>query len=141
VIAALLAAESGQHDSFLDTFLSAAITTVLYWLAHAYSELLGKRLSAGARLTPAGLWRALVGDLLIVRGASLPLTVLAIAWVSGASQRTGVTAALWSALASLIAFELLAGVRAGASRRELALDATVGATLGVAILAIKIVLH
>jgi hypothetical protein len=48
---------------------------------------------------------------------------------------------MWSAIACLISLELLAGVRAGASTRELVLDACVGATLGIAILAVKIVLH
>jgi hypothetical protein len=141
VIAALLAAESGQHESFLDTFASAAIATALYWLAHAYSELLGGRLATRERLTVAALGRALAHDWPIVRGAALPLAVLVIAWVTGASQQTGVTAALWSAIASLVAFELIAGVRARASPRELALDAGVGAALGVAILAVKVVLH
>jgi len=140
IVAALLAAEDGQHDSFLDTFLSAVIAAALYWLAHAYSGLLGARLSTGERLSPAALGRALRHDLPIMRGAALPLAALAIAWAAGASQHTGVTAALWSAIASLAGFELMAGVLARASARELALDAAVGATLGIAVLAMKIVL-
>lgn len=141
VISALLAAESGQHDSYLDTVASAMIATALYWLAHAYAGLLGSRVSAGERLTPGALVRALGHDWTIVRGAGLPLAALAIGWATGATQRTGVTAALWTGIASLIAFELLAGVRARASPWELALDAGVGATLGAAIIALKIVLH
>ncbi|HTW41304.1 MAG TPA: hypothetical protein VMD79_03205 [Solirubrobacteraceae bacterium] len=141
VIAALLAAESGEHDSYLDAVASALIATALYWLAHAYAELLGGRLAARKRLTPAALARALAHDWPIARGAALPLAALVIAWVAGATQRVGVAAGLWSAVASLIVFELLAGVRARASGRELALDAGVGAAMGVAIIAMKIVLH
>ncbi len=141
VIAALLAAESGEHESYVDTIGSAAIATALYWLAHAYAQLLGGRLATGERLTPAALARALAHDWTIVRGAVLPLAALAITWAAGTTQRTAVIVALWSAIASLVAFELIAGVRARASARELALDAAVGATLGIAILALKIVLH
>jgi len=141
VIAALLAAESDLHDTYLDAFASALIATALYWLAHAYAGLLGRRLEQGERLTSAALMNALRHDLGVVRGAALPLAVLAITWVSGVDQQTGVAAALWSAIAFLVSFELLAGIRAGAGARELALDALVGATLGIAILAVKIVLH
>jgi hypothetical protein len=140
-IGALLAAESGEHDSYLDTLASAAIAAVLYWVAHAYAELLGERLAERERLCPSALARALAHDLAIVRGAALPLAAIVVAWVAGASQQTAVIAALWSAIATVVAFELLAGVRAQASARELAFDATVGAALGLAILALKIVLH
>ena len=47
-------------------------------------------------------------------------------------------------MASLIAFELLAGLRSAARSRspgELALEGGVGITMGVAILALKVVLH
>ena len=141
VISALLAAESGEHDGYLDTFASAAIATGLYWLGHSYAELLGGRLASHERLTAEALRRALARDWPIVRGAGVPLAALAIAWAAGAARETGVTVALCSGIAGLIAFELLAGVRARASGGELALDAGVGAALGIAIIALKIVLH
>jgi hypothetical protein len=141
VIGALLAAESGRHESYLDTIASAAIATALYWLAHAYAAVLGERLTRHARLTASALGRALAHDWAIVRGAALPLAVLALAWVAGATQQTAVTAALWSTIVSLVAFELIAGVRSRASPRELALEGAVGAAMGIAILALKIVLH
>jgi hypothetical protein len=141
VVAALLAAESGRHESYLDTIASAAIAAALYWLAHAYAELLGHRLEQHERLTASALARALAHDRAILRGAALPLAVLAVCWAAGAAQQTAVTAALWTTIASLVGFELLAGVRAHASPRELALEASVGAAMGVAILALKIVLH
>jgi hypothetical protein len=141
VIAALLAAESGQHDGYLDTLASAVIATALYWLAHAYAELLGNRLAQQQPLTAAALARALRSDWAIVRGATLPLAALLIGWAAGAAQSTAVSAALYSAIASLVAFELIAGLRAHANPRQLAFDGAVGAAMGVAIIALKIVLH
>ncbi|HEV3047454.1 MAG TPA: hypothetical protein VGY13_08855 [Solirubrobacteraceae bacterium] len=140
-VGALLAAESGEHDSYLDTLASAAIAAALYWVAHAYAELLGQRLAERERLCLPALARALAHDLAIVQGAALPLAAIALAWLAGASQHTAVIAALWSAIASVVAFELMAGVRARASPRELAFDAAVGAGLGLTILALKILLH
>ncbi len=141
VIGALLAAESGRHDTYLDTLAATAIAAALYWLAHAYANVLGRRLTLHERLTAGALVRALGRDWAIMRGAALPLLALALAWAAGARLQTGVTAALWSTVASLIAFELIAGIRSRAAPGELALEVGVGAAMGLAILALKIVLH
>jgi hypothetical protein len=141
VVGALLAAESGQHESYLDTVASATVATALYWFAHAYAELLGERLATPEPLSTGALVRALGHDWVVARGAAVPLGVLAIAWAAGATQQTAVTAALWSTVASLVAFELIAGVRARDSARELALEVGAGAAMGIAILSMKIILH
>ena len=141
VIGALLAAESGRHETYLETVGSAAIAAGLYWLAHAYTTVLGRRLQTLEHLTAVALWRALVHDWALIRGAAIPLLVLLIAWAAGADQATAVSAALWSAVASLVGFELLAGLRSRATRSELLLELAVGAAMGLAILALKIVLH
>jgi hypothetical protein len=141
VIGALLAAESDRHETYLDAIASALIATALYWLAHAYASVLGRRLSTHARLTAGALAVALAHDWALVRGAAIPLLALVLAWASGAGQQTGVTIGLWSAIVALVGFELIAGLRSRASPRELVLEVGVGLTMGVAILALKIVLH
>ena len=40
-VGALMAAESGRHESYLDAFASALIATLLYWLAHSYADCSG----------------------------------------------------------------------------------------------------
>jgi hypothetical protein len=141
VIGALLAGESGRHETYLDTLSSAAVAAFLYWLAHAYAGILGRRLSTGARLSVGVLLRALGHDWAVIRGAAIPLLALVLAAVAGAGQQTAVTAALWSAAVSLVVLELVAGVRSKASRGELALNLAVGMTMGLAILALKVLLH
>jgi predicted anti-sigma-YlaC factor YlaD len=138
---ALIAAESGTHDGYLDKVGSTALALAIYWLAHAYSTVLGRRLSDQEHLSTGALDRALAHDWPIVRGGSIPLLTLLIAWAAGASQETGVNVAVWAAIASLIAFELLAGLRTQATRRELVLEVCVGAAMGVAILALKFLAH
>lgn len=141
VIGALLAAESGRHESYLDTVVSALIAAALYWLAHAYASVLGRRLAGNERLTAAALVRALGHDWALIRGAAVPLLALLGAGAVGASQEAAVTAGLWSAVASLVVFELVAGIRSRATRSELTVELAVGATMGLAILALRIVLH
>jgi len=140
-IGAVLAAESGSHESYLDTASSAVIAILLYWLAHAYADVLGHRLQTHARLSLAVLGRALRDEAAILTGAVPALLALLLCWVFGVALATGVEAALWTTVASLLAFELLAGLRAKSTPRELVFEAGVGVTMGLAIIALKVVLH
>ncbi len=140
-VGALMAAESGRHECYVDAIASALIATLLYWLAHAYADLLGRRLATGERLTTVTLARALAHDWAIVRGAAIPLLALVIAWIVGASQEAGVTAALRTAVVTVVVFEVVAGIRAKSTPGELLLKAAVGVTMGMAILALKGILR
>lgn len=140
-IGALMAAESGRHESYPDLVLSALVAMMLYWLAHAYAELLGHRLTTGEPLSARTLGSALVHDWAIVRGAAIPLLALVIAWAAGASRESGVTAALRTAVVTIVVFELLAGIRARSTPVELLLKVGVGVMMGIAILALKGILR
>lgn len=140
-VGALLAAESGLRETYAETVGSVSIAVVLYWFAHSYADVLGLRLTEQRRLTWAELWHTFVQDWSIVRGASAPLLALLVAWVAGAEQTTAVTAGVWTAVGGLIAFELAAGLRSKAKPTELALEVFVGAAMGLAILALRALLH
>lgn len=140
-VGALMAAESGRHESYLDALASAVVATLLYWLAHAYADLLGRRLTTGDALTAKTLGQALAHDWAIVRGAAIPILALVIAWAVGAGREAGVTAALRTAVVTVVVFELLAGIRAKSTPGELLLKAAVGVTMGLAILAVKGILR
>jgi hypothetical protein len=139
-IAALLAAESGRHESYLDTVLSAVVAALLYWLLHSYAMLLGDRLAARERLSARALARSLFHDWALLRGAAIPLTALLLAWAAGATQKTGVLIALWTAVVCLVLFEVIAGVRSRSTPRELAIEASVGLTMGLGVLLLRILL-
>lgn len=141
LVGALIAAESGVHDGYPDKVGSTALVLGIYWLAHTYSAVLGRRLSETERLTPGALARALRDEWSIVRGALLPLLTLLVAWAAGASEATAADAAMWVAVASLIAFELLAGLRTRTTPWEIAFEACVGVGMGLAIFALKLLAH
>ena len=141
LVGALLAAESGLHETYLDTMLSAVIATAIFWLAHSYANMLSRRLTTQDRLTVGVLLRSLAVEAALLRGAAIPLLVLAIAWASRASQADAVNVALWSSVASLICFELVAAYRAPATLAERVLEVSVGAAIGLGVVLLKIVLH
>lgn len=140
-VGALLAAESGLKDTYPETVGSAAIAVTLYWFAHAYADVLGLRLSEQRRVSWPELWHMFVQDWSIVRGGGIPLLALLVAWAVGASQATAISAGVWTVVASLIAFELAAGVRSRAKPIELVFDVMAGTTLGLGILVLRVLLH
>jgi hypothetical protein len=141
VIGALLAAESGLHETYPEAVGSMAIAACTYWLADAYAAVLGRRLATNAPLTPRALSRALASNWAVVRGATIPLLVILVCWVLGAHQPAAVNAALWSVVASLVGFELLAGIRSRARPGELAVEVGVGVAMGIGVIALKVLLH
>jgi hypothetical protein len=141
MMGALLAAESGRKETYVETFSSALIVAGLYWLAHAYATLLGRRVTTRESLTPRALRLGLLHDWALVRGAATPLLALLVAWVTGSSQQTAVDVALYTVVASLIGFELIAGLLSRATRAELAMEVGVGVAMGLGVLALQIVLH
>jgi hypothetical protein len=140
-IGALLAAESARQETYSETVGAAMLALVLFWLAHAYAHLLGDRLAGRGRLSAGLLLRALIEDAAILRGALAPLVAMLIAWALGATLTTAVAAAVWTAAGSLVAWELVAGLRGHLKPAELAFDTAVGAALGMGIILIKVVLH
>lgn len=139
-IGVLLAAESARHETYQEVVGSAVVTLLLYWFAHAYTQTLGRRLEYGERLTAGMVAQSLVHNWAIVTGAAIPLVALLIAWVAGATPNTAVNIALWTSAAVLVVIELAAGVRAGAKPRELLFEGSVGAAMGIAIIALRVIL-
>lgn len=140
-VGALLAAESSLRDTYPETIGSVVVALLVYWLAHSYAELLGHRLESHEPLTVRALGWALGRDWAIVRGAGAPVLALLVAWAVGATQETAVTVALWICAGSLVAFELLAGLRTRARPAELVLQLCVGATMGVGVVILRVILH
>ncbi|MFI5005478.1 MAG: hypothetical protein ACHQE6_10745 [Solirubrobacterales bacterium] len=142
-VGALLAAESSLRETYPETIGSVVVALLVYWLAHSYAELLGRRLESHEPLTLRGLGWALGRDWAIVRGAGAPVLALLVGWAVGANQETAVTVALWICAGSLVAFELLAGLRMRTRARpaELLLQLCVGATMGVGVIVLRVILH
>jgi len=140
-IGAVMAAESDAHETYAETIASALVATILYWLARAYTNLLGHRLASGESLTTKALGRELLADWAIVRGASIPLLGLLIAWIGGADRETGVNVALYTAVGTIVLFELTAGIRSKSTPAELLFKTGVGVVMGLAILAMKGILR
>lgn len=92
VVGTLLAAEGTQGIGYPRLVAAVAIALVLYWLAHAYSAVLGQRIASTDRWTPQRMIDALIHEFAIIRGSILPLVVLVIAGLLGAALGLGLFA-------------------------------------------------
>ncbi len=140
-VGAVLAVETTKSETYVETVAAATIAAVIYWLAHAYADLLGIRLTSGARLSVGGLGRCLRAQAPLLLGATAPVVTVIVCGVAGASLGTAAWLAIGTCVALVIVLEVVAGVRGGAEGAELVLEAAVGTLLGALLVALKIVLH
>ncbi len=141
VVAVLLAAESAERETYAETVSGVVVALLLYWFAHAYAESAAKRIAERARLTLDELVRSMLHESPIILGAAVPLVPVLIWWVGGASLTSAVTAAIWTAAGMIVVYELIAGLRAKLSGRELIVQVAVGAALGTLVIVLRTVLH
>lgn len=140
-VATVIAAESTRRETFGKLLLASAITMALYWFAHAYSHHWASRFRTAPEWTFGEIRNSLRYEASILLGSSLPLAVLAGAWMVGASIEAGVTWVLWVAGVELVALEALPGIRHGLRLRDLAVQSLLGVSMAVGILGLRFVLH
>jgi hypothetical protein len=140
-VGALLAAESAQRETYGETIGAVAIALLAYWLEHSYATYTSRRLREGKPLELAELGRTLARELSIVVGAAIPLVSLLAWWAAGGRLTSAVTAAVWTAAAVILVIEVLIGLRARLTGRDLVAQTALGATLGVLVIALRAVLH
>jgi hypothetical protein len=141
MVGVLLAAEDTHHEGYPETIAAATLVLALYWLMSLYTYTLGIRLRTGGRLDRPLLRRSSTHELALVEGALIPILAVLVAWAAGATLDSGVTVALWVTSASIVALELAAAWRAQLAPRDRWIQAGVGAVMGLAIIALKLVLH
>jgi len=141
LVGALLAAESAGSENYAETIASVVIALVIFWIAHAYSAFASWRLRQGEPVTVQGLIRSMSQESPLLIGAAGPLITLLIAWAVRAQLATAVDAAIWTSAGMIVAIEFVAARRAGRTGRGLVFQTSLGALLGVLVIAIKLVLH
>lgn len=140
MIGVLLAAEDARHEGYPATIEAAAVVLGLYLLTNLYTHTLGIRLRSGEPLNATLLWRSCIHELPTLEGAVIPVVALLVTWASGYAVTSGVSAALWSTAVVVVILELTAGWRSR-KRQRLWLQAIAGAAIGLALIALKLVLH
>jgi hypothetical protein len=117
--------------------LSAFGSMVIFWLAHAWSEVVGERVAAGGTFRARQSLVIARREWPLVEAAVLPTALLALAWAGVWSRETGASLALAAAILQITGWGFLAGRRAGANPLVASVLAGVEGLLGVALLALE----
>jgi hypothetical protein len=138
VTAGAIVTASEAAPNVVEMAITVVVTVVLYWVAHAYAEVLGNSLAV------APSWKVAVRELAIespmVAACVLPLGVLLVTDVVGASFELATTISLLATVGLLFVWGLLAARRARLSRAWAAASGGVYTLLGLAIVALKLIL-
>jgi hypothetical protein len=141
VTGALLAAEGAHPVDYQTTVASVAVALTVYWLAHTYADLVAERLLTATRLTLKGAGRSALSELPILTGAAVPLGVVVILWIVGASLTTAISWATYSCAGMMVLVEIIAGLGSGLRGWALVGQMAFGVVLGLFVVALKILLH
>jgi hypothetical protein len=141
LVATLLAAESARQETYARTAGAVVIALLVYWLAASYAQFTGERLERCEPFHYSALLRTAVHEVGVIVGAIVPLAVLLLMWAAGAALTAAVTTAIWSAAAMIVATEVLIGVRADLTGRELVRQTAFGVVLGLLVVALRVLLH
>jgi hypothetical protein len=141
LIATLLAAESPKRETYAKTVAGVALALVVYWVANAYAEYTGHRVSSSTPFELTDFAAAARHELAVIYGALAPLAALLVCWAVGASLGAGVTTAVWVSVTMIVATEIAIGVRTDLTGRELVAQTAIGALLGLMVIALRVLLH
>jgi hypothetical protein len=117
------------------------LVLALFWLVGIYAHDLGERLQRRELVNVRQVWRSCVHELTIVEGGFIPVAAALVAWAVGARVTKGVTVAVWTAAVGVIVLEVAAGWRARLRPKRFWLQACSGAAMGLAIVALNLLLH
>ena len=113
------------------------VTLLVYWLAEQYAELLASPSLNGRLPTWAHIRSSLAGTWPMVTASFVPVVVLALAVLFGASSVHAAYTALFVAAALLVLHGYTAGRAAGLRGRRLLAVTAVVALLGMAMIFLK----
>jgi len=110
--ASLIAVFRAEHDSPETSAFGLVGTMAVFWLAHAWSAILGARIDAGSGL---GFRQALGiarGEWPLVEAAFVPAAILALGWTGVLSTKGAEDLALAACIVQLFAWGFAVGRRA-----------------------------
>ena len=142
ITASIMTAVGGSLPT-LTLALSVLVTLVVYWLAEEYAEVLGRQATGGHVPTWAYIRARLADSWPIVSASFLPLAVLVVARLAGASAFVAANFGVGAAIILLIAHGWAAGRAAELKGWQLTVSTSIAAALGLVMVALKnlVLLH
>jgi hypothetical protein len=141
ITGAVLATSSGHGAADHFVLLAGAGVLVIYWLTHAYVHAFAKQFHGETESLPRRFFASTKSEASVLKGGLPGLAVFALARLFGASVSGAALVALYGDIVLLAAVGYLGSHHAGLSKRASVGEAFGAALLGVAMVAVKALLH
>jgi hypothetical protein len=132
---------SAHEQTVLEVAVAVLVTLVIYWAAERFAHVMGQRIVHSPELTAGQLRRHLGTGWELVSASFLPLGVLLGSGLLGADVDRAVVAALICATTLLFAAGWQVGREAALSPSSRLLSALCSGAFGMAMIALKALLH
>jgi len=140
LVTALVGAAFEAHLDARTMTLTLLTTTLVFWLAHVWSEVMGVRL-AGTLPNWSDVRRLAVSEWPVVEAGFVPDALLALAWAGVYSRDTGAELALIAAVLQLAAWGFAAGWRTQHRLAPAIFTGAVDCAFGLAIVGLEVAIH
>jgi hypothetical protein len=141
IVSGAVMAAAGEHGSVRDVAVTVFITVLVYWAAESYADVLGEQIAEERRSTWPRARELLRQGWPLVEASYVPLVVLVIAWLLGASTTAAITAGLVTNALLLIALGWIASKRTSTSIPARIGAAALAGAFGMIMIAVKTLLH
>lgn len=140
ILADAVIAGTDERQPAWTTFVVTAITLVVFWLTHIYTQAIGQHLRARGR--PVMALRTLAGhELAVIEGGVPTLILLALGALHLLEEDLAVNLAMWAGVAALFGWGALAGYRRDPGWKAPLLAGALGGVLGVFVVVLKALVH
>jgi hypothetical protein len=140
-VTGLIGALSQQNATARVAIVSVVSTTLVFWVAHAWAELLAERATTGT----LGGWqrfrRLAREEWPIVEAGALPSLALGLAWAGAYSDGVGFNVALAVGIAQLLAWGAFVARRTRLPWWKAVGVGVLDASLGLAIIGLEVLIH
>jgi hypothetical protein len=140
VTAIIAALSEDPQASLLEMASASLLTVVVFWLAHAYADVVGERATTRDRAQWQSPFTLLAHERPMVEAALIPTIPLLIGAIGGLHRLTVARASLAIGVVELSVWGYIAGQHLGSRRARLA-GALFLSSLGIAITLLKLLVH
>lgn len=116
-------------------------TTFVFWLAHVYAEVLGRRLEGERRPTLANIRSTMRGEWPLVEAALLPVLGLLLGVIGIAERDTAVNIAIGAGVVELFGWGIAVGRKLELSTVATIVVGVVNGALGLIMVLLKVLVH
>lgn len=121
--------------------VAVVATGIVFWLAHAHVALMRRVVRRGEHVHVDEVRRALAEEWPLVQAGVTPAAPLVLAWLGVVSTATAVSLGLALCLVGLVAWGIAIARAARLGPRQTAIAVGVNLALGLALVALKAILH